>query len=107
MSEVRNEGSKVEVAYFGTKNLQAGMRFEGKFSGKLERTVEGPNGEFQSITYFLENEDGSKVGINKLGNLQYLMERKLDIKEGTPITILYEGRIPNKEGKSYHTFDVA
>ena len=90
-----------ESLFYGTKNLEAGLKVKGTFSKKFSKEVIGSTGPFESITYFMDTDDGS-VGFNKLGNLGYLMDRKLKVKEGELIEIEYNG----KDDKNYHNFDV-
>jgi len=89
-----------ETTFIGSKNLKEGVLAKGVFKKRFEREANGPTGKFTSVTYFLDTEDGS-VGINKLGNLGYLME-KLKVQEGEEIIVEYNGR----DGNNYHSFDI-
>lgn len=87
--------------YIGTRNLEEGVLVRGTFTKRHEKEVQGPSGPFTSVTYFFKTDDGS-TGINKLGNLGYLMDRKMNIKEGESVAIEYFG----KDDKGYHSFNV-
>lgn len=89
------------IRYVNSKNLAPGVIARGKFSGKSEREATGPTGKFTSTTFFIEEADG-KVGISKLGNLGYLFDRKLEVREGEVVEIEYNGRDKN----NYHSFDI-
>lgn len=88
-----------EVEFLGSKTLQPGMTIDGIY----ERSA--IIGQFDTLTFFIRKEDGNKVAINKLGNLGYLFN-KLQVEEGEHVNISYLGKIPNKDGKEFHTFDM-
>lgn len=87
--------------YIGSKNISEGVLVVGTFTKKFEKEVQGSNGPFRSVTYFFKTDDGS-IGLNKLGNLEYLMDRKMNIQEGESVAIEYFGR----DDKGYHSFNV-
>lgn len=89
-----------EVTFLGTKNLQPGMVIDGIFEKSAVI------GQYDTLTFFIRKEDGSKVGINKLGNLGYLF-RELNVEEGEHVNISYLGMVPNrKTGQEFHTFEM-
>jgi len=102
MRSSRAEGYDKDTTFWGSKNLEKGMTFKGTFSKKYEKEAEGPGGKFTSITYFLDINNEESVGLSKLGNLQYLMDKKLKVQPGEVVEIEYNG----KDANGYHNFDV-
>lgn len=90
-----------ETTFFGSKNIEKGLKISGVYKRRHEKEAKGPGGKFVSVTYFIDTESGP-VGINKLGNLGYLMDKRLQVQPGEQVEIEYNGRDEN----DYHSFDV-
>lgn len=92
-----SSNSNVETTYYKAKDLAKGQEFIGTYTGSAEsKNFVG------AMTHFLSKEDGTAVGINGTGKLNYLIGL---INKGSLIKIVYLGT-EDVDGRQLHNWEL-